>query len=421
MSGSGQSGTGGTGSAVAGPIQPSNNILNPFTPQQLQTNNTGSQLLRGAASQAGVRSGTRFEQLAQSVSFVPVYGQASVVNLTPVPVGLITKYLIEVICTVTNPDAGTSMSRTGFGAWNMLSNITYTDPSQNQRVNTYGFHLACVAAMRRRRVPGSAITTDSPSGFGSVVQPITAPSTIANNNTPVVVRAIFELPLSTGRNSTKGAVVGGTVFSNQQLQITFNPNFCQNSTDGMLAGYTGASNANPPTFSVTVNLWQHYWDQYSQGLLNLIAPDLSYIYELKSTLFTPLVANVNNFFRYQPLREYWSTILSFDNGGVENAGTDINNFMLQAANQTTFWTRTPSIQAFVQRNAFGDDPPAGTYFFDTHDTPIITAAEGNTLLMMNPSSLGAGPPTPYVIVSWEDIGIASVLAAAPSLAGTGGS
>lgn len=408
-----------TGGGVAGAMQPSNSILTPFSPQQMAQANAAAQYLMGTvAAPQGIVKGKRFTQLAQSVSFVPVFGQSQTISLQPQPVGLVTKYVIQVICTVTNPSAGTSMSRTGFGPFNLLSNISYTDPSQNQRINTYGFLLSTITAMRRRRVPGSAFTTDSPTGYGSVMAPIAGSSTIANNSTATTVSAFYEVPLSTGRNSLKGAIVANTIFSNQQLQVTFNPNFCQVSTDGLLAGYTGASASNPPTYSVTVNLYQEYWDQFTLGLLSPLGPLLSFIYEMKYSIFNSLVSNQYNYFRYSPLREYWSTVLCYDNGGVQNPGTDITNFQLQAANQTTFWQRSPLFQSYHTRNLFGDDAPAGVYFFDTHDDPIITAADGNTTLQMQPSSVQSNA---YVIVGWEDIAVASVLASAPSIAGQGGS
>ena len=396
---------------------PGTSILQPFTPQQLQASAAASALLRGAASQAGVRSGRRFRQLVQSQSFVPVQGQATTVNLTPQPVGLTTKYFVEVITTITNPAGGSLLTRAPFSAFNQLSNIAYTDPSQTQRINTTGWHLATVAAMRRRRIPGAAYTTDSPTGFGSVVQPIQAPATIAAASGTGTARSIYEVPLSTGRNSLRGAIVSGTVFSNQQLQITFNPNFLQAGTDPLNAGYTGSgTGAAAPTMATTVNLYQEYWDQYSQALLAALQPDLSTIYELKTSVFTPIVANVDNYFRFSPLREYWSTVLAFDNGGVMNAGTDVNYFKLQAANQTNFWQNSPALQSFDTRNKFGDEAPPGVYLFDMHDEPIVTAADGNTTLIVNPNSVQAGAT---VTIGWEDIGIASVLAAAPGLAGNG--
>lgn len=402
-----------TGAAV-----PGTNLLQPFTPQQLQQSAAASAILRGAApAPQGVRPGKRFFQLAQSLSFTPIAGQALVLTPQPVPVGLVTKYYAEIIITISNPSAGSALTRTPFGPFNVLSGISYTDPTQTNRISTTGWHLASVCAMRRKRVPGAALTTDSPSGFGATLSPIAAPSSIAANSNGTV-RVIYEIPLSVGRNSLRGGVVAGTVFSNQQVQLTINPNLVATGTDPLAAVYTGAAAApNQPTMTGTLNFYQEYWDQYSKSLLNPLAPDLSTIYELKSSLFTPLVAGQDNYFRYNPLREYWSTVMAFDNAGVMNPGTDVNYFKLQAANQTTFWQRSPNVQSYMTRNAIGDDPPAGVYLFDTTDDPIVTAADGNTVLILNPSSVTSGAS---VTIGWEDIGIASVLATAPTLAGQAG-
>ncbi len=405
-------------SAPAAPAQPGTSILQPFSPQQLAASAKASAILRGAVTPpAGVRPGKRFFQLAQSLAFTPVAGQS--LNLTPQPVavGLVTKYEVEIILTITNPSTGSTLTRTPFGPFNVLSAISYTDPTQTNRIQTTGWHLSSVCAMRRRRVPGSANSTDSPTGYGSVLSPIAAPATIAPGTT-ATVRVVYEIPLATGLHSLRGAVMAGTVFSNQQLQLTVNPELVSSGTDPLAATYTGAgTGANAPTMSGTLNLYQDYWDQFSKGLLNPLAPDLSTIYELRSTVFTPIVAGQDNYFRYNPLREFWSTVLAYDNAGTMNPGTDVNYFKLQAANQTTFWQRSPNLQSYKTRNEFQDDPPAGVYFFDSTADPIVTAASGNTVLIMNPSAVTSGAT---VTVGWEDIGIASVLAAAPSLTGQAG-
>lgn len=406
--------------ATAAP-QRSMNPLSPFTPQQLAQSAAASRIILGLNRTD--QSGVRYEPLAYSTSLTPVFGSPTTVQLQPFQAGLVQKYIVEVITTVTNPAGGSTLTRSELGPLASLSNISYTDPVQNQRINTTGWHLASVAAMRRRRVPGAAVTTDSPTGFGSNVQPITAPASIAANASGTV-RMIYEIPLATGRYSLKGAIIGNAAFNSQNLSVTFNPNFCQTGTDplggasGIGTVYTGAgTGVNAPTFATTINLYQHYYDNFDRALLAPLTPDLSSIYELKSSIFNPIVQGADNYFRYTPLREFWSTVLAYDNNGTMNPGTDVSYFALQAANQTNFWKRSPQLQAFYHRNMFGDDPPPGIYFFDTADEPIVTLADGNTLLIMNPSAVTAGA---QVVVGWEDVGISAVLATAPALAGAAG-
>jgi len=397
-----------SGSSTASNNGPSTNILQPWTAQQLAQDQQASGVLRSV--------GKRFLQQIYQTTISPVYGTSPVISVPIQNVGLITKFVVVAQTTVANPSAGSALSRGTFGPFSTFSLIQYTDPATNQRISTTGWHLAAVTARRHRRVPGAAWTSDSPTGFGATLSPIACPSSIAANANGTV-NVVYEVPLALGRSSLKGAVFAGAVFATQSLQLTFNPNFAQNGSDPLGAVYTGASNANPPTFSTTVTVYQEYWDQFPLSLLNALSPDLSTIYEIKSTSFSSLVANSDNYVRFTNLRQFLSNVVAFDNGGTLNAGSDINYFMLQSANQTTEWKRSALLQSYMTRNGYGDDYPAGVYLFDYSDAPIITAAEGNTVLSVNPSTVNSNA---VLQVGWEDLAVSQVLASAPSLAGNAG-
>lgn len=384
----------------------STNILQPWNDQQLKDNELASHLIRNVY-------GRRFCQTWFTTTIVPVYGVPTVVNVPIQNVGLNTKFIVDVSTVVTNPAAGSTLTRGSMGAFSTFSSIQYTDPTTNQRISTFGGHLAAVTTRRHRRVPGAAVTTDSPTGFGAVLAPIAAPATIAANAAGTV-SCVYEVPLSLGRDSLKGSVFLGAVFATNSLQLTFNPNFAQNAANPSLSVYTGASNANPPTYSTTITVWQEYWEQFPLNLLEALSPDLSTIYEIKNTSFFPIQVNANNFLRFVNLRQFLSTMVMFDNGGTLNAGTDILNFTLLSANQTIEWLRTPRLHSYLTRNHFGDDFPAGFYMFDFSQAPIITAAEGNTVLTVNPNVVNANA---VMNVGWEDLAISQVLSSASSLAG----
>ena len=406
MSGAMNFGGGGGGTPLA--TVPGTNILNPWTTQQLQADAQANGSIRQVAQ--------KYRQIIGTFPVTPVYGVPTVITVPVTNVGLITRFIAELSVTITNPNAGSTISRTALAPFAALSNVQYTDPANFQRINTTGFHLASIMAMRHRRTPGAAYTTDSPSGFGSVIQPIAAPSTIANNASGTL-RCFYEIPLAYSSRSFQGAVFAGAVFATQTLQFTISPTLAQNGTDPIAACYTGASNANPPTYSAVLTVWQEYFDGFPTAWLAGLSPSLSTIYELKSSLFAPIVSNYDNYFRYNNLRQFMSTIVMYDNGGVMNPGTDITYFQLQSANQTIEWKNDVYLQSLITRQAFGDDAPSGVYFFNQREDPIITAAEGNTLLSLNPSSAANGA---YALVMWEDLAVNSVLASAPSLAGTGG-
>jgi hypothetical protein len=399
---------GGGSGATPLSTQPGNNILSPWSAAQLNANQQASALVRG--------QGQRYRQQILAGSGVPVYGSPYVVTVPVVNVGLVTKFFIEVTVTVTNPSGGSTLTRTTTAPFSMLSNLTYTDPNNYQRINTTGLHLQCVNAMRHRRVPGAALTTDTPSGFGSVIQPMQATSSIAASGTGTL-KAIYEVPLAYSRNTLKGGVYAGAVFATQTLQFTINPTLAQNGTDPISTCYTGANNSAPPTYAASWIVWQEYWDGFPLSYLGNLSPDLSTIYELKTTAFSALLQNLDNFFRFANLRQFLGTIVMYDNGGVMNPGTDITYFKLQSANQTTEWQNDIYLQSYRTRQMFGGDFPTGIYPFDFRDDPIITAAEGNTVLILNPSSVQTNA---YALVGWEDLATAAVLASAPSLSGSGG-
>jgi hypothetical protein len=382
-------------------------ILQPWSDKQLQDDANASAFLRSNAK--------RFTQQIYSATVVPVAGGSMVIPIPIQPVGLICKFIIEAVTTVTNPAGGSLLTRTGMGPWNTFSLLQYTDPNSNARIATPGWHLAAVTMRRHRRIPGAAVTTDSPGGFGATETPIAAPATIAANAAGTVA-AVFEVPLAFGRHSLKGSVFAGAVFATQSLQLTFNPAFTKPSGTPLDGVYTGGgTGVNAPTYSCAITVYQEYWDQFPLQLIPMLSPDLSTVYEIKQTSLASLIASADNYVRFSNLRQFQSVTLGFDNGGVLNAGTDINYFALQSANQTNEWKRSPRLQAYMTRNAYGDEFPAGFYLFDFSEDPIVTAAEGNTVLSINPNTVNANA---VLNIGWENLGVSSVLASAPSLAGT---
>lgn len=394
----------GTSSSSQSLPAPSVNPLMPWTVQQL---------VNAANAQAQViNQSKRMTQPIASGTMAPVFGSPTTVNIAPSPVGIITKFLVEMTVTVTNPSGGSALTRTALGPFNALSNVTYTNPSSVTPINAPGWHLGLVAAARRRRVPGSALTTDSPTGFGSVIQPIQAPASIAANASGTV-KVLFEVPLAyDGMKNLQGAVFAGGNFITNNLALTFNPNFCVSGTDPMGAVYTGANASAPPTYAVNFTVYQRYLDQFDLSLLDALGPNLSTDYYLTTSPYTAWAANVQNVIGFANLRTFMSVILAFDNGGTFNAGTDITDFRLVAANQLPFWRKTPNLVSYETRELIGDDFPAGHYLFDMRDEPIATAAEGNTTLQVTPSSVQSGA---VATVGWEYLGVQAVLAGAPSI------
>jgi len=87
----------------------------------------------------------------------------AVLNIPLRQVGFVKRLWVEVFATVNAP-ASNGQTLTKIGAGNIFSNVILTDLSNQQRINTTGWHLMQVATAKRRRVLGAAVTTDTPFG-----------------------------------------------------------------------------------------------------------------------------------------------------------------------------------------------------------------------------------------------------------------
>lgn len=387
------------------------NPLMPFTPGQMAANGQARAFIKA--------NGTKLTQLVQSGSFNVNTGQAQNISMTPQAIGLVTGFRLQVVATVTNPAGGSTLTRNpDFNAANLLSSINYQNPSGFTPIqNEPGWALASVMAGRKKKIPGAAYATDSPLGYGSVIQPVSAPATIAANSSGTVAFE-YEIPLAYAENlgNFQGAVWAGTTLSNQNIQVTFNPAFIQVGSGGnpFGIGYSGASAtlADQPTIAVSWNLYQIFYDQFDPSVIPYLTPDLSTAYYLSIQPFPALAPNSNNQVPFINLRTFLSLTLAYDNGGAFNPGTDINSFQLLSANQLPYWFRPPAEQSWLTRDILNCDAPPGYYYFDFRDNPISTQAQGNTQLNFNPNSVEAGA---VLTAGWEYLAIQQILAGAPAI------
>jgi len=386
------------------------NPLMPFTDQQVAFNNQARAFVKA--------QGVRIRQLVQSGTFTAAMGSAVNVTMNPIPIGLVTGYCLEVVAQVTNPAGGSTLERNpDFNAYNMLSSINYQNPAGLTPIqNCPGWALCAVMAGRKKKPPGAAYSSDTPLGFGSVIQPVSAPASIAAGASGTV-SAQYEIPLAYDESSGnfQGAVWAGTTLSNQSIQVTWNPKFFQSGTpDPFGIGYSGASAtvADQPSAAVSWNLYQIYWDQFDPSVIPYLTPDLSTSYYISTQPYPALSPNSFNQVPFTNLRTFLSLTLAYDNGGAFNPGTDINSFQLLSANQLPYFYRPPSQQSWITRGVINEDFPPGYYYFDFRDNPIATQAQGNTVLNFNPSSVGT-PST--LTAAWEYLAIQQVLAGAPAI------
>ena len=342
--------------------------------------------------------GVPMTQQIQSINVDPA--AQPVINIQPRNVGLITGFLIEVTATLTN-GATDAATRSIFGAANLVSNFTFTDLNNNQRVNCPGFLMAILNSARQGWGFGGAYANNLAMGYGNNFPVNEGPATIAAS-ADATVRMIYYLPLAyDGGSDLRGAIYAGVVSANMNLQITLNSTPFVGATDQLNAIYTGnAAGGYKANSTVSITVYQKYIDQLpvSQGSPILPMLDLNTIYEIKYSSYNGLAVGQDFPIPYSNFRDFLSTFLVFDNGGTYNVGSDVNYFSLTSANFTNLWKITPEIAALEARQVFMADVPNGCYYFNSRRKPINTIAFGNMELNVNASTVNNGA---QVLVGFE--------------------
>lgn len=338
----------------------------------------------------------------------------AVFNIPLRNVGLVKRFYIRIDATVAR-SASETQTRVGFGPAQLISNLMLTDLSNQQRINTAGWHLYMLASAKYGKAFGAAFTNDTPFAVGSNFTVMSAPSSFTSGSQ--ALRMWFEVPVSYSDSDLRGAVYASTVNATWQMQITINPSFFVTSTaDEALAGYQ-SSGTDLGTFSaLTLTVWQNYIDQIPQGRNGPVLPlmDLSTAYVINNTVKSSIVASQDNPVPYANFREFLSTSVIYDQNGVMNAGTDINFWALESANYTNIFKIDPILATLLTRRIMGDDFPAGTYYFDHRAKPIQTVQYGNMQLVLNPSSAAASS---QMILGYEAMSIINQITQAGSLYG----
>lgn len=340
-------------------------------------------------------------------------GQATTINCGLLNVGLIKRVLLKISATVKQSAAETH-TKTVLGPANFFSRIVFTDLNNQTRINTTGWHMTLAASARRQLAIGSAISTDSPLGFGNNYSLIECPTPLTTVDT---LSMFYELPFSYSDTDMRGAVFAQVVNAVMNLQLTINPRFfAAAGADATESVYQSSTATLGEITSYTIDVYQEYWDQLPQlqdrsYFLPMI--DLGTQYNFIDTALTGMAVNTPFSVPYQNFRDYLSTVLIYDNGGTLNAGTDIATFALQTANSSKLFEYDPFVQQLLHgRNKLSDDFPKGVYYFDTRNRPVSTLAAGNTELRFTPTTVNANAKA---LVGFEFLATQAALPAASSI------
>jgi len=341
---------------------------------------------------------------------------AAIGNTVNVPlrnVGLIKRLVIKITGNIAQGAAETQ-NLTTLGLANVLSNVTFTDLANQQRVNTSGWHLTHLATARRQFAFGAAYTSDTPFGYGSKFK---VQSAVAAVTTVQPFTVFYEVPISYGDFDLRGAIYASVVNATMNLAFTINPTFgVATGANATLAVYQSTTAQLPLVTALNYTVYQNFLDQLPMTQQGPVLPglDLATAYLLNFTNVTPLVNAQDNPVPYANFRNFLSTTVVLDNNGVLGTGTEINYFSLQSANYTNIWKIDPFLGKLWEREIMQDDFPLGNYYFDHRRKPISTVQYGNMQLIINPVGLNAAA---VAYVGWEALAIVSQITNAGSLYG----
>ncbi len=340
----------------------------------------------------------------------------TVINVPLRNVGFVKKLYVEILMTVQRSAAATdTQNRTALGPANILSNIILTDLSNNQRINTAGWHMHLLATARRGKAFGAAYTNDSPVDIGSNYDVMVAPTSFGAG--VQTIRMFYEIPIAYSDTDLRGGIYASTVNATFQLQMTVNPNFFVASTGNPVQAVYQSNNAElGRVVEMTVRTYQNYLDQVPMGQNGPILPiqDLSQAYLINNTAVQALAVAQDNVIPYANFRDFLSTFFIFDQGGTLNPGTDVNYWALRSANYTNIFNLDPFIATLLGgRNLISDDYPAGVYYFDFRQKPINTIQYGNMEMVLNPSAVAGA--TSQLLVGYEAMAIINQVTQAGSL------
>ena len=360
------------------------------------------------------------QQIYSNTIATPASG-SNVINIPLRNVGLVKGFIVECTASMSNTGSGAA-ALTTWNAANLLSNISFFDLDNYQRVNCAGWFMNMIGTSKEGFVHGAAIlltAMDTPIKYGNNYNCISASATLAATSGTGTVVMRYWVPLAYSMNDLRGAVWMGVVNATAYLQLTVNPSPGVASGDATLAIYSGANTA-VTISSIALTVYQIYLDQvprYPPGSPQAGAPVLPPLdgatqYRLITTSLTGVTVGQDFPVPFSNFQNFMSLGIIYDQAGTLNAGSDLNYFALAAANTYQLFKTGPITQAFKTRIRNMTDFPVGSYSFDFRSQPISTNQTGNMQLLLNAISAAAGST---VYAGFESTALVNTILGAASL------
>jgi len=351
-------------------------------------------------------------QNVRSGSLTYTYGQPTTWTVLASNVGLIRRFYLVLSGTV-NAASTYTATPTAFGLANLLSNVTFIDQNNRQRINTTGAHLHFEATVKRKRIFGAAQVastgTSDPTGFG-INFPVMKTTGVVTGTTSKNFTWIWEIPVVVDNRDLTGAVYANQTTSNNQLQFTLNPNAFVYSADGYNAAYkmnAALATSLPTLTNLTWTLYQDFLDQLPvdpTGFAQLPPLDIAYAQCLQYINPGPQVAAQDNLYALPPFNLYQGIMAFWDNYTYNTTiGGDVDTIKVQISNTYILKQYDPLMLAVRTRNHVGADLPGfisssdsgAVYYLDFHDKPLSVNQLSSTNIVFHPNTVNSGASLMY--------------------------
>jgi hypothetical protein len=324
--------------------------------------------------------------------------------------------------------SGTQMTQ--MFPYNIVQNVTYTDFAGVKHVNTTGWQLHALNALRGGKLQNNAhamegyITAETGlnANILGVMNAATGAFVLKGANWPLSGLIFFSLyvPLAYDpNNDLRGAVLAQTDRGEHYINLTFANALAGTTGDPLTTpievaatgatfalGNTAGAVSPWSTATIVVDTYQHYlMPQAGISPANLPMIDLGTIYEIAGGLTdsSNIVAGSNKFINWPNNRAILSVLHSYDNpasttslGNVLNE-TDVALLTILINGNTNVRQLTPALLRMHMRYHLGVDFPSGVYYLSSRRQPITTQLYGNvqTQILLNTVNVVGAIGTPY--------------------------
>lgn len=323
--------------------------------------------------------------------------------------GFIRRVFLEITATV-NCGASHTATPTFFGPANLLSNVTFTDQNNRQRINTTGLHLHLRASEHKRRSFGGALVASTgisdPSGVGANF-PVMNSTGAVSGGTAKTFTWIYEIPIVNSNQDLTGGIYANQTTSNNQLQFTINPAFFEYNGDPFNSAYSmdaALATSAPTLTSINWTLYQDFLDDlpvYTSGAQQgyAILPQLDVSWSLNLFMLNPgaQVQGQDNLYALQPFNTYTNIMAFWDNYTYNGAvGGDVTTLYVKISNSYILRQWDPLILASLTRNLLGTDMPGNVssaatsgaiYNMDFRSKPLSVDQLSATNIIFHPSTV----------------------------------